>query len=78
VRDEMGKTHKLYLADQITIDGFGELYKPMEERVKQLQNRLVEIQAEVDLLKIDQMLSNASLASNRQSRMVTNCHHPRS
>jgi site-specific DNA recombinase len=55
VRDEMGKTHKLYLADRITVDGFGELYRPMEERVKQLQNRLVELQAEIDLLKIDQM-----------------------
>jgi site-specific DNA recombinase len=55
VREEMAKTHKLYLADQITVEGFGALYKPLEERVKQLQNRLVEIQAEVDLLKIDQM-----------------------
>ncbi len=37
VRDEMNRTHKLYLEGNITGQGFGEFYKPAEERLNQLQ-----------------------------------------
>ncbi|MEO7299219.1 MAG: recombinase family protein [Verrucomicrobiota bacterium] len=53
VRDEMTRTHRLYLDDQITPQGFGEFYKPAEERLNQLNSELPKLQAEVDFLKVN-------------------------
>lgn len=64
VRQEMDKTYKLYLEDRINTVGFGERYKPLEERLSQMQDQIPEIQAEIDFLKIqyassDQILHEA-------------------
>ena len=64
VREEMKQTHQLYLAGKISVDGFGDLYKPLEERLKQLLTGLPKLEAEVDYLKIhsvsaDEVLSEA-------------------
>ncbi|HZQ45910.1 MAG TPA: recombinase family protein [Verrucomicrobiae bacterium] len=55
VREEMARTHRLYLDGQITGQGFGDFYKPAEERLNQLTSELPKLQAEVDLIKIDQL-----------------------
>ena len=55
VRDEMTRTHRLYLDGQITAQGFGEFYKPAEERLNQLSAGLPKLQAEVDFLKVNQL-----------------------
>jgi len=55
VRDEMTRTHRLYLDGQITAQGFGEFYKPAEERLNQLRNELPKLEAEVDLLKVNKL-----------------------
>jgi site-specific DNA recombinase len=55
VREEMARTHRLYLDGQITGQGFGEFYKPAEERLDQLTSELPKLQAEIDLIKIDQL-----------------------
>ena len=55
VRDEMTRTHNLYLADQITAQGFGEFYKPAEARLNQLVAELPKLQAEVDFLKVNKL-----------------------
>jgi site-specific DNA recombinase len=62
VRDEMKQTHQLYLEGQITKQGFGDFYKPAEERLNQLVAELPKLQAEIDLLKVNQ-LSAEDIAS---------------
>ncbi len=55
VRDEMTRTHRLYLEGQITAQGFGQFYKPAEERLNQLVSELPRLQAEVDFLKVNKL-----------------------
>ena len=55
VRDEMAKTHKLYLAGQIPVEGFGELYTPQQTRLTQLQTELPKLEAEVTHLRVNQL-----------------------
>ena len=55
VREEMHQTHQLYLKQQISGDGFRDLYAPAEERMKQLQAELPKLEAEVDFLKVNKL-----------------------
>ena len=55
VRDEMTRTHKLYIQEQITAQGFGDFYKPAEQRLNQLLAELPKLQAEVDFLKVNKL-----------------------
>ena len=59
VRDEMAKTHRLYLDGQIPIEEFGNYHKPLAERLTQLQTDLPRLQAEVDYLKIHTVSAEA-------------------
>jgi site-specific DNA recombinase len=52
MRAEMTQTHRLYIEGHITPQGFGEFYKPAEERLNQLIAGLPVLQAEIDHLKI--------------------------
>ncbi|MDD3926743.1 MAG: recombinase family protein [bacterium] len=58
IKQEMDKTYKLYLDDMISSEGFGERYKPLEERLSQIQDQIPEIQAEIDFLKIQYLSSD--------------------
>jgi len=55
VREEMRQTHQLYLKQQISGDGFRDLYAPAEERLKQLNSELPKLEAEVDYLKVNKL-----------------------
>ena len=55
VRDEMTRTHKLYIQEQITPQGFGDFYKPAEKRLNQLLAELPKLEAEVDFLKVNKL-----------------------
>jgi len=55
VRDEMARTHRLYIEEQITAQGFGEFYKPAEVRLNQLLAELPKLEAEVDFLKVNKL-----------------------
>lgn len=55
VRDEMKHTHRLYVEGQITAQGFGDFYKPAEERLNQLVTELPKLQAEVDFMKVNKL-----------------------
>ncbi|MDB6124318.1 MAG: Site-specific recombinase [Pedosphaera sp.] len=55
VRDEMTRTHRLYLDGGITPQGFSQFYKPAEERLNQLTSELPKLQAEVDFLKVNKL-----------------------
>ena len=62
----MDKTYQLYQKDQITPEGFGKIYKPLEERMKQLTDELPRLQAEVDSIGMRQVSAEevVSEASN--------------
>ena len=55
VRDEMARTHRLYIQEQITAQGFGDFYKPVEQRLNQLLAELPNLEAEVDFLKVNKL-----------------------
>jgi len=61
IQAEMDKTYRLYLDDEITSQGFGSRYKPMEERLKQIQDQIPELQGEIDFLKIQFLSSDQIL-----------------
>jgi len=64
LKSEMNKIMRLYLDDKISPDGFGVQNGPLEERLKQLNEQLPQLQAELDFLKIrfissDEVLNEA-------------------
>lgn len=52
VRAEMAKLYRLYQGDNISPDGFGRSYRPLEERLHQLEDELPRLQGEVDYLTV--------------------------
>jgi 5S rRNA maturation endonuclease (ribonuclease M5) len=46
----------------VTADGFGRFYRPLEERQKQLEEEIPRLQADIDVLKINQVSSEAIMA----------------
>jgi len=55
VRTEMRKTYQLYQEDQITPEGFGKIYKPLEDQERALTAELPKLQAEIDAIEIHQI-----------------------
>jgi site-specific DNA recombinase len=62
VREEMTRTHRLYLDGEITPQGFGQFYKPAEERLNQMLAELPKLQAEIDLLKVNRLSAEEIMA----------------
>ncbi len=62
VREDMSRTHRLYLDGHVTPQGFGDFYKPAEERLNQLNASLPKLQAEVDGLRMTEVSSEEVLA----------------
>src|SRR5206468_4893957 len=54
-----------YLEDKISKDGFGVQNRPLEERAKQLNEQLPQLQAELDFLKVKFISSDEVLAEAR-------------
>jgi site-specific DNA recombinase len=55
VRAEMRKTYQLYQSDQISPEGFGKLYRPLEGQERELAAELPKLQGEVDALETRQL-----------------------
>lgn len=66
IQHEMDKIYTLYIEDKISSDGFGKTYKPLEERAVQLDTEILELQAEIDYLKINN-LSSAQILTEARS-----------
>ena len=62
VRSEMDRVYRAYASDQMSIKGVGQLYRPLEERLKQLGEELPRLQGEVNFMKI-QLLSRDEVLS---------------
>lgn len=68
VRAEMRKIYQLYQSDQITPEGFGKLYRPLEDQERSLGVELSKLQGEVDALEIKQISADEVMAE------ATNLH----
>ena len=74
VRDEMARTHQLYLDGQIPSASFSSFHQPQVERVRQLQDELPRLEAELDHIKVqdlsaDQVLREAHKLYTRWPEM---------
>ncbi|MDD5544303.1 MAG: hypothetical protein PHX83_14130, partial [Acidobacteriia bacterium] len=59
---DMDRVFHLYMNDQLSMEGFGKQHKPMEARLKQLEDEIPRLQGEIDFLKIRHLSSDQNLA----------------
>ena len=59
VKEQMTKTHELYLAGAASVERFKELNAPLEERLHQLQSERTRLQAEIDVGRVDALTAQA-------------------
>jgi len=64
IKSEMDKIMNLHLKGEIPADGFKTYYQPLDEQSKQIENGIVETEAQLDFLKVqhlngDHILENA-------------------
>jgi site-specific DNA recombinase len=70
VQLEREAVYRAYVDQQITVDQFGERYRPLDERKKQLEDEVLRIQADIAFQKVnnvsaDQILEEASTLYGR-------------
>lgn len=58
---EMDKLVKLHIDGELPNEGFGRHYKPLEERLAQIDSQLPELQGEIDYIKIQYISSDEIL-----------------
>jgi len=68
VRAEMRKVYQLYQSDQVSPDGFGKLYRPLEDKERALASELPKLQGELDALEMQQIAASEVVAE------ATNLH----
>jgi len=68
VRLEMRKVYQLYQTDQITPEGFGKLYRPLEDQEKSLASELPKLQGEIDAMEMH------SISADQVVDEATNLH----
>lgn len=66
IQVEMKKIYRLYMDDQISSEGFGTSYKPLEERLKEIATEIPELQGGIDFSKI-QYISRDEILSEFRS-----------
>ena len=62
VKGEMDRLIRLVHRGELPEEGFGRHYKPLEERLGQIEKQLPELQAEIDFLKIQYLSSDEILS----------------
>lgn len=65
VQSEIEKLHDLYQSDEIDKKGFGTRYRPLAERLKQLEDEIPAAQADLDALRITELSRAEILTSAR-------------
>ena len=66
VREQMKQTHELYLARQISVEGFGDIYRPLEQRLTELQSELPRLEGEIDAMKVNNVSADEVLSEANQ------------
>jgi site-specific DNA recombinase len=66
IKASMDKLLRLYMADQISSEGFGRENRPLEEQLRQLEEQIPHLQGEVDFLRI-QYLSSDQIFTEAQN-----------
>ncbi|PKO18698.1 recombinase family protein [candidate division BRC1 bacterium HGW-BRC1-1] len=61
ISKEMDIVYRTYIDGQMTGEGFGKRYRPLEDRVKQLDDEIPRLQAEIDFLRIHYLSSDQVL-----------------
>jgi len=64
-KQEREKVYRAYIADELTVQAFGRQYRPLEDRVNQLEGQIPGLQGEIDFLKIQYLSSDQVLAEAR-------------
>ncbi len=59
---EAEKLYRLYLADSLSVESFGAKHRPLEERLRQLDEEVPRLQGEIDFLRIS-LLNQAEVIS---------------
>lgn len=59
---EMDKVYALFMGEQISQEGFGRKYGPLEERLSQIDSQIPKLQSEIDFLKIKNLSEEQILA----------------
>jgi len=62
VKGEMDKVYRAYIQDEISVESYGRQYRPLEERLKQLEDEIPRLQGELDFLKIQGLSRNEILS----------------
>lgn len=62
VRSEMRKVYQLYQSDQVSVESFGNLYRPLEDQERSLAAELPKLQGEVDALQVQSISADDVLA----------------
>jgi len=62
IREEMERLIRLCHKNELSEEGFGRHYKPLEERLNQIEKQLPELQGEIDFLKIQYLSSDEILS----------------
>lgn len=58
VKGDMDKLIALHMSGELPKDGFGAYYNPLDVQLKQIENSIPDIQAEIDFLKIEHINSD--------------------
>ncbi len=65
VDTQRDKIYRAYVNDELTVDSFGTLYRPLDERLQQLDEEIPRLQGEVDFLRIQFLSSDEILSEAR-------------
>ena len=65
IQKEMDVVFRLYMDEKISGDGFYQRHHPLEERLRQINEEMPQLQGEIDFLKIQQLSSDHILTEAR-------------
>lgn len=65
VRAEMNRVYQAYVSDELPMAAFGRQYRPLEERLQQLEAEIPRLQGETDFLKIEALSRDEILTEAR-------------
>jgi len=65
VKTELEKLYRLYIEGEIPSHGYGEKFRPLDERLHQIEDDIPTVQAEIDFLKIERLSSQEIVSQAR-------------